>query len=853
MEIELPQEIKQHILSLMEFTDVICVSAVSKIWRDAAATLQTLNLTDRRFQKLLGLRNDYVDYNPTKEKFSSLLCSGERNIENVQNQNLDITNWCFELGAKLNLSMGKEITRLLSLMLKGKGLCCVTSPINVDAKLHHQLIDNSPQLETLNISHCYGFRALKLIGSHQKLKRAVLDYNGSKLLDVRVEKVHIKDAPNLEYFRFCTMPEKLCVLDMAACKNLRVCDLQSSDGDEKLFESIQVLLIADHLNALEVFKFTRKKEDEEGLNSLTISSKSLKKLSLELLWMAPRLRTLSIVDDSDTTITFQFKYEGSRNEEDEVVSSISETTIHLVKVKVENRPGNKGKRNIGVEESVISVSVVSRRSRGQRRLLNSVIKNPPSCSTSQCLGIAADVTVVTLGSNNSKGEWKPLPKVPKAPEKYCVAWNYRETEGFEAVKDEWTKEDEEKIKEFDSDLEKLERYPKILDKAVRGDHSSFDREGRALREGDWAKPQPLPIEEGKDHFEGNVTILPPEIPTGGPSVAVHTFDNPPTIECPVLEEFAANLTEADGLKLVSTVMMNHAQRSRDLRREPVEARAKRDQALIEKQALEERNQQLQAKEVELASVQTQLGEIEAEISRSKMSSPENIVSFPGDVASVFTRGPGEELAILEVSDEYFGIDLEEDEDETAEENDTGNSGAKDQDPPVVISAVRTLEKDIMDTMQAYNAQIHSRLVQRFKQKEEEYQGRLQQYDLDYQDFLVLEENVNEEMANLRKENAQLKCREGIVVSPWFLEKFHFLSLVEKQIQIRTECFIDAIEMLKKRTKEAELYSRQSAILQNILIDHEIPLPIFEDLDENEEARERTAIKEFLLRLNEQDW
>ncbi|CAI9089142.1 OLC1v1023652C1 [Oldenlandia corymbosa var. corymbosa] len=470
---------------------------------------------------------------------------------------------------------------------------------------------------------------------------------------------------------------------------------------------------------------------------------------------------------------------------------------------------------------------------------------------------------------------------------------------------------------------------------------------------------------------------------------------------------------------MSVVMMKHAKRSSDLRRELAEARAERDQALIEKKTLEERNQQLQAKEIELASVQTQLGELKLKLQEycdlhiskedlnkwyyafwwrmlssggmtvaveeintasmvygghaiaveglkrlkskvlvkakwlkqflkenpkktmyealvqglcklsmdqlplwepvcealSKMSSPENIVSFPGDVASIFTRGPTEELAIPEVSDGYFGIDLEEDEDETAEEDDTGNSGAKDQDLPIVgdtrgaeernpptkessenhlgndsrsqtavqlmildenqaknflmyamvstamrklgnvhsNSAVRTLEKEIVDAMQAYNVQIHSRLVHRFKQKEEEYQRYLQQYDLDYQDSLILEANVSEEMANLRKENAQLKHHEGIMVSPWFLEKFHILSLVEKQIRTRIKRFIAAIEMLKKRTKEAEFYSRQSVILLNMIADREIPLPIFEDLDEKKEARERTTTEEFLLRLDEQDW
>ncbi|CAI9109067.1 OLC1v1008806C1 [Oldenlandia corymbosa var. corymbosa] len=218
-------------------------------------------------------------------------------------------------------------------------------------------------------------------------------------------------------------------------------------------------------------------------------------------------------------------------------------------------------------------------------------------------------------------------------------------------------------------------------------------------------------------------------------------------------------------------------------------------------------------------------------------------------------GPGEESAVTKVSDEDFGIDLEEDEDETVEEDDIGNSGAKDQDPPTVRDTGGAEEGNpsIEESSKDQPRNDSRSQIVRFRQKEEEYQHRLQQYDLDYQDSLILEANINEEMANLRNEKAQLKHRERITVSPWFLKKFHILSLVEKQIQNRTECFIAAIEMLKKRTKEAKFYSRQSVVLQNILVDHEIPLPILEGLDEHEKAHERTAAEEFLLRLDEQDW
>ncbi|CAI9111745.1 OLC1v1012053C1 [Oldenlandia corymbosa var. corymbosa] len=540
--------------------------------------------------------------------------------------------------------------------------------------------------------------------------------------------------------------------------------------------------------------------------------------------------------------------------------------------------------------------------------------NHPVTPPADAQGSLPPVTIANLRSYNSKREWQPLPKVPK------------------------------KIKEFANDLEKLERYPKILgygvvqhfvpvmpiegleaDKIL--DVPFEEKEARQTKETippiteneapseketsekeSGPSTRPNHVEKGKNPVEGNVTIFFPKIPTGGPAVVVHTFDNPPTIECPVLEEFAANLTEADGLKLMSAVMKNHAKRSRDLRRELTEAQAKRDQVVIEKRALEERNQQLQAKEVELALVQTQLGELKQKFQEyynlhiskedlnkwctafcwrmlssggmtfaveeintasmayrghavaieglkrlkskkpiksatlweplcealSKMGSLENITSFLEDVAPIFTRGPGEEMAIPKVVDEDFRIDLEEDENETAEEDDTGNSGPKDQDPPTV-GDTRGAEEGNPSIEESTEDQpgndSHSQTA----------------------DSLILEANINEEMAILRKENVQLKCRERIAVSLWFLEKFHILSLVEKQIQIRTERFIAAIEMLKKRTKEAEFYSRQSAVQQNILVDREILLTILKGLDEHEKARERTAAEEFLLRLDEQDW
>ncbi|CAI9109142.1 OLC1v1008904C1 [Oldenlandia corymbosa var. corymbosa] len=76
---------------------------------------------------------------------------------------------------------------------------------------------------------------------------------------------------------------------------------------------------------------------------------------------------------------------------------------------------------------------------------------------------------------------------------------------------------------------------------------------------------------------------------------------------------------------------------------------------------------------------------------------------------------------------------------------------------------------------------------------------------------------------------------------------------QNKIEVCTEHFIAAIDLLKKRTKEAEFYSKQAAILQNILVDHEISLPILEDLDLDDEVKETAAAEEYLLRINDQDW
>ncbi|CAI9115360.1 OLC1v1016248C1 [Oldenlandia corymbosa var. corymbosa] len=203
----------------------------------------------------------------------------------------------------------------------------------------------------------------------------------------------------------------------------------------------------------------------------------------------------------------------------------------------------------------------------------------------------------------------------------------------------------------------------------------------------------------------------------------------------------------------------------------------------------------------------------------------------GDALAIQAGPPDDELRVPEVSDSNIGIELASD-DDFSEEMRSGNAGTKEKEPQAEknaeetfeptpmqgpesyfnhriymmildedqakkfplysmisnllrkrevihnIRVVKQLEKDILDAIHAYNVQIHSRLMNSLKEKEEEMQRRLHQYDLDYHDSLILEQNIVEEVAHLKEENAKLKADKGIAVSPWFLEKHDILSIVE---------------------------------------------------------------------------
>ncbi|CAI9098566.1 OLC1v1035236C1 [Oldenlandia corymbosa var. corymbosa] len=455
----------------------------------------------------------------------------------------------------------------------------------------------------------------------------------------------------------------------------------------------------------------------------------------------------------------------------------------------------------------------------------------------------------------------------------------------------------------------------------------------------------------------------------------HFGDN--KIECPIIEEVAATLTEEESLKMVifssrvmssrrsraapvnvscllqlTTAMASILMREKMLKRDIVSLQTERGFLEQERQSSEASRKEEEAlrlaREQELAGVQAMYKELEAKLNEVKalgghgvavaalermesgktinagwlqqfirphpkktlhealkkgvqqlsdgqlplfrllcgtvpeMKSSTEISSFKWEVLTVLPDDAGEEVRVPELAPDFIGVEVEREEDSSeGPVEDDGQSNPEPEGTSVPPSAEETnenqptpsqgqkedsyflhhlhlliLEEEEVTQFPLY-AMISSILrksgdVHNTSKQEEEWKRRLHQYDLDFHASLSLEANIYEEMDKLKSENSQLRRREKIVISPWFLEKLDTLALVESQIKIRTERFIAAIDLLKKRTKEVEFYSKQAAILQNILVDNEISLPILDDLDPEGEAQVRAAAEEYLLRINDQD-
>ncbi|CAI9089800.1 OLC1v1024435C1 [Oldenlandia corymbosa var. corymbosa] len=420
---------------------------------------------------------------------------------------------------------------------------------------------------------------------------------------------------------------------------------------------------------------------------------------------------------------------------------------------------------------------------------------------------------------------------------------------------------------------------------------------------------PPVVEKGKDPLEGEAIVLPPQLFEGGPSVAVHTFSNPPSIKCLILEELAAQLNEANSLRLISATSMAYLVQLRKLREDLATARAERDEALFEVVTLEEKAHQVQAKEAEIAMVQAKYDELDEKMksfaslhiskeelhqwciafmykmlstggmataleemnlvatkceahrvgvaglkrldqdrpikakwfkqllmkdpkktmheamvkvltklnleqltlwealtgAMAKMSSPVEIASFPGDVPAILAKGPSEEDLIPDVPDEYM------------------------------VSSSRTLTTTPRRTL--LKPAIQRRDVQSLK---------------DHSDSLTFEAEIHDELVNLEKENARLRARQQITVSPWFLEKHQVLARVQHMIMVRTRHFIAAMDILKERSREIKLLTDYIAQLQNLLLDNNIDFEVFERPEETVDPRTRSSREELLMRVHAQD-
>ncbi|CAI9111951.1 OLC1v1012302C1 [Oldenlandia corymbosa var. corymbosa] len=531
------------------------------------------------------------------------------------------------------------------------------------------------------------------------------------------------------------------------------------------------------------------------------------------------------------------------------------------------------------------------------------------------------------------------PRTPTAaPEDFCEAWDYRESQEMCVIADIWSKSDKARIKQYRDDITALESFKNYLkwtkvqqyispipvkDKKDDEGSSSKVSKKRKLRrlvkaseagatskkkkqappvekEGLVEEVKPIeedktieedkPVEEGNP-IEDNVS---PEKDRNPEAERDPKFQKWMTAFCATMMPTGGMANVMVGISEAAIALGGHDVAVPALERmesgKPVNAGwlqqfVKPHPRITLHEAMKNGLMHLGTEQLPL------FGPLCSAI--PQMGSPSEITSFEGDAPMVLPAKLGEEMWVPELDRDFIGVELvfdedfsekveedkEEERESEVEKEPAGEKEVSSMQTPVkginesqpnippnpndepyyvhnvhlmileedeikhfpmyamITSAlrkfgnvhntaiVRALEKEIVDAIQAYNVQIHSRLVQRFKQKEEEWRRRLHQYDLDFQDFLILEANISDEMKKLKDENAQLRKREKIVVSPWLLEKFELLALVEKQIEVRTKSFIAAIDLLKKRTKEAEFYLKQVAVLQNILADNKIPLPI----------------------------
>ncbi|CAI9094430.1 OLC1v1030171C1 [Oldenlandia corymbosa var. corymbosa] len=578
--------------------------------------------------------------------------------------------------------------------------------------------------------------------------------------------------------------------------------------------------------------------------------------------------------------------------------------------------------------------------------------------------------------------WKPNYLFVSAPDDVCMAWDYREAHEMGGVADAWSKHDKARIERYRVDIDSLESVENILGYTevqhyvmssskdtvgLFGDAKIFeiknsDDEGssnkvtkkrklrRLVKASDATSPiieeVEAPMPEGPVPEAGPATERHPEWfkpieaslekknveDTDGSSsyiaaAAIYHFgDN--RIECPIIEEVAATLTEEESLKMSSAergFLEQERQSSEASRKEEEALRLAREQELAGVQAM---YKELEAKLSECREIHVPRSELSAWITHfwsrmmstdglasilvgisneakvlgghgvavaalkrmesgktinagwlqqfirphpkktlhealkkgvqrlsdgqlplfgplcgavPEMKSSTEISSFEGEVLTVLPDDAGEEVRMPELAPDFIGVEVEWEEDSSeGPVEDDGQSNPKPEGTLVPPSAEETNE---------------NQPTQPQGQKED-------LYFVHHLHLLILEEEEVTQFplyamisSIMRKSGDVHNTSKVKSLEKELSDAFKALNLRthHRLIKIRTECFIAAIDLLKKRTKEVEFYSKQAAILQNILADNEIFLPILDDLDLEGKARERAAAEEYLLRIDDQDW
>ncbi|CAI9089670.1 OLC1v1024288C1 [Oldenlandia corymbosa var. corymbosa] len=411
--------------------------------------------------------------------------------------------------------------------------------------------------------------------------------------------------------------------------------------------------------------------------------------------------------------------------------------------------------------------------------------------------------------------------------------NYRETNGFEAIKDDWTDEDREKIEELAEDLKKLEKYSKV----VKWSDMQHYIPAIPVEEKEIINVLDIPVEEKKDehcHDELYKTLERLEARTRqNPSQERSGLDQEdgPRGEKPAVAIQGAGLCPRPNMrKMLPTGGMAaiveeinkaaveygcHGVAIASLKRlnENRPIKAKWFKQFLKENPKKAMHEALMKSLSKLNVEQLPLWEPLCG-ALAKMGGPEDISSFLGDLATILSRGPGEKLIAPDVLDEYIGVELEDDDDDVSEEGETGNSGAKKDDPHLKI---------MLDSWPVHR--IHLMILSEEQSKE-------------YPLYSMI--------STIMRRRAEIHSIETVMG----LEE-DILDAIQAQNVRVNQHLIEEIKGLQK-TRDMELLSGYCSVLQNKLADYQIDFPSFEKLEEYVVPRTRSSQEELLLRMVDQD-